>query len=134
MQYTAIINGRSYDLPRRTLRIAEEMENLIKNDGMKGISLRNKFQAVLDFIRKILGEENTKEILGTDNLDEMDMSELTIAFRTIFDAYKKPVSDYNAEQARMSFDSLPVDKISKLSEASAKIAGMAAEAEAKKNL
>lgn len=134
MQYTAIINDHSYDLPKKTVAIAEEMDRIIRNDSVRGIPLRNKFQAAYTFVKQIIGAENARDVFGTDNFEDMDMSEVTIAFKTIYDAYQKPVNDYAAEQARHSFDSIPVDKLARLSEASAKIASMTASSDAKRNL
>lgn len=131
MQYTAIIDGHSYDLPKKTITIAEEMDRIIRNDSVKGVPLRNKFQAAYNFVKQIIGEKNAEEVFGTNDFQEMDMSEITIAFKTIYDAYQKPVNDYASGQARRSFESLPLDKLSKLSEASAQIMAMAAASEAK---
>ena len=109
MQYTVIINGQSYDLPKKTMKVVEEMDKVARIDSVKGFSIRDKFKKLFDFIRNLVGEENAKEILGSDNL-----SEVTLAFKQIMDAYDKPIADYQVERAREKFNSLPIDKISNL--------------------
>lgn len=114
MQYTVIINGQSYDLPKKTMKVVEDMDRVAQIDSVKGIGIRDKFKKLFEFIRNLVGEENAKEILGSDNLDEVDLSEVTLAFKQIMDAYDKPIADYQAERTREKFNSLPIDKISNL--------------------
>ncbi|MFT3982280.1 MAG: hypothetical protein QM697_00120 [Lachnospiraceae bacterium] len=114
MQYTVIINGQSYDLPKKTMKIVEDMDKVAKVDSVKGIGIRDKFKRLFDFIHNLVGEENAKEILGSDNLDEVDLSEVTLTFKQIMEAYDKPITDYQTEKTMDKFNSLPIDKIRNL--------------------
>ncbi|MBR5596483.1 MAG: hypothetical protein IKW30_03655 [Lachnospiraceae bacterium] len=111
MVHTVILNGRSYDLPKKNINVATKLDEVLKVDSIKGLSVRQKFEKLHVFSKDILGKENTNEILGTDNLEEIDLSELTIIVRKIVDAYEKPISDYQAERNREQLSRLPLQQL-----------------------
>ena len=121
MQYTVILNEKSYDLPKKTMRVMEKMEAVIKNDQKKTIGLRDKFRAAHDFVSECLGKENAKEVFGTDDLDEMDLSDITLAFNMIHDAYEDPVRNYQIDKMRNGMSNLPIDKVTNLVNAAEKM-------------
>lgn len=111
MVHTVIANGRSYDLPKKTLGIANKLDEVLKVDAVRGLSVRQKYEKLHLFVKDVLGEENAKEILKTENLDEVDLSELTITVRKIVDAYEKPITDYQMEKNREKLEGLPMKQI-----------------------
>lgn len=113
MEYTVIINSRSYDLPKKTVAVMEKLDEVLKVDSSK-LSTRQKFEKLHRFVKEIVGEENAQEMLGTDNLNEMDVSDLTLAILKINDAYERPISDYQTDKMRESIDSIPTEKIASL--------------------
>ena len=124
MQYTVIINGQSYDLPKKTVKVVEEMDKVATIDSVKGIGIRDKFKKLYDFIVSLVGKENATEILGSDKLDEVDLSEVTLTFKKIMDAYDKSLTDYQADKAREKFSNLPIDQIANLAGAVDTMAAM----------
>ena len=124
MVYTVIINGRSYDLPKKNLNIVGKIDEVMKVDSIKGMSVGQKFERLHGFTKEVMGDENAREALGTDILAEVDLSELTLAVRKIIDAYEKPIADYEMEKAARKFDAIPakqLDSIAKVVEMSAKM-------------
>lgn len=114
MQYTIIANGKSYDLPPKTMGVVEELERVSEIDNAKGLSIREKFQTIYDFMVGLMGAENTKEILGSDDIDKVDLSDVSITFLKIVDAYDKPVSDHRTAQIKSQtrgLDAVSIDKI-----------------------
>ena len=114
MEYTVIINGQSYDLPKKTMKVVEKMDKVAQIDNVKGIGIRDKFKALFDFIGGLVGKETAKEILGSDKLDDVDLSEVTLTFVKIKDAYDKPLEDYNTDKSFQKLNSIPTDKIVQL--------------------
>lgn len=114
MQYTVIVNGQSYDLPKKTIKVVEEMDKVAQIDNVKGLGIRDKFKALFDFIGGLVGKEAAKEILGSDKLDDVDLSEVTLTFAKIKDAYDKPLEDYNTDKSFQKLNSIPTDQIVKL--------------------
>ena len=96
MEYTVIINNQSYDLPKKTIKIMEDMEKVSKIDSVKGLGIRDKFKTMFDFIERLVGAENAKEILGSDKLDEVDLCDVTLTFKKIIDAYDRPLIEYQS--------------------------------------
>lgn len=124
MVYTVISDDmQSYDLPGKTLKIAEKIEDVIKNDARPDLSIREKYKRLHTFVVDILGKENAKEFLGTDKLDEMDLSVLTITTKKIIDAYDRPLDDYNRQKVQQTMDEIPLDKVTELIKATDNIKG-----------
>lgn len=120
MQYTIIVNGKSYDLPPKTMRVMEELETVSEIDNAKGLSIREKFQKVYDFITGLVGLENAREILGSDDVDQVDLSDVSITFLKIVEAYDKPVSDFKTAQVKSQargLDAVSIDKVIALAKA-----------------
>ena len=113
MEYTVIINSRSYDLPKKNLKVMEKLDEVLKIDSSKG-SIRQKFEKLHRFVKDTVGEENAKEIFGSDILDEIDTSELSLAVLKINDAYEQPVTDYQMEKMRESMNAIPTEKLATL--------------------
>lgn len=117
MVYTIIVGNRSYDLPKKTLEVTEQMEKVIETDKAVGIGIREKFNTVFSYENDVLGSDAVKEILGSDNLDEVDLSEVTILFNKIHDAYNKPITDYKLSKSREALNALPIEKVVELAKA-----------------
>ena len=124
MEYTIIVDGRSYDLPKKTLSVMEKMDDVMKVDSVKGYSVRQKFEKIHRFIKDLVGDDNAKEILGSDNITEIDLSEVTLTAKKIIDAYDKPITDYDLEKSMRKIEGIPIDKIVSVANAAEKIVKM----------
>lgn len=122
MVYTIInSNGRSFDLPKKTVNVMEALDSAVTIDKNRNMSLREKYNYLHGFVKEILGDENAKECLGSDNLDDIDLSELAITVRKIHDSYEKPIEDYAVAKARQKLSGLPLDKITSMVSAADKV-------------
>ena len=117
MVYTIIVNERSYDLPKKTVAVMEKIDDVLKVDQIKGLTVKQKFEKLHAFVNGLVGDSNAEEMFGSDNISEIDLSELTLAVKKIVAAYDKPITDYDAEMARQKFDNVPIEKIVSLSKA-----------------
>jgi len=125
MIYTIISDDmQSYDLPGKTLKVVEKIEDLSKADTRKDLSIREKYKKQYAFVIDILGKEVAKEFLGGDKLEELDLSVLTITCKKIIDAYDRPVDDYNRSKVQQSLDEIPLDKVSELIKATDDMKGI----------
>lgn len=123
MVYTIIFNGRSYDLPKKTVAVMEKVDDVLKVDALKG-TVRQKFEKLHRFVKDSVGEENAAEMFGSTDLSEIDLSEVTLAVRMIIDAYDKPINDYQMEKNRQKLADLPLDKITSITKAAQTVATM----------
>lgn len=122
--YSLNVERKTYTLPAKSIRVVEEMDRVAQVDNIRGMSVRDKFNVIMQFIIDLIGEANTKEILGSTSVEEVDLSMVTITFRMIVDAYNKPIADYNTRKSNEMFSSIPSDKIEKIT----KLAEVAREA------
>ena len=114
MIYTVIINDRSYDLPKKTMAITEKLDSTGQVDELD-IPVREKYRKVLDCVLA------TEEALGSTDLNEVDLSEVTIAFRKIVDAYNRPVQDYVNASGRGALEGMPLQEMTALANAATQI-------------
>ena len=118
MIYTIISDDmQSYDLPGKTLKVVEKIEELMKADTNKNLSIREKYKKLHAFVVDMLGKETAKEILGTEKLDDMDLSILTITCKKIVDAYEKPIEEYSNNKMQQVLEDIPLDKVTELMKA-----------------
>lgn len=110
MEYTVIVNGKSYDLPKKTIAVAESLDEVLKVDSTN-LKIRQKMEMLHRFSKNILGEENVKEILGTDELEKVDTSALAVLVLNINEAYEKPVTEYKTDRMREAFNGIPTEKL-----------------------
>ena len=129
MEYTVIINERSYDLPKKTVAVMEQLDSILKIDNCR-IKARQKFERMHAFVKDMIGEENAKEAFESDNLEEIDMSELALAILKINDAYNQPLTDYKVEKMRVVMSSMQTDKIAALANSASTIANIQGNANA----
>ena len=124
MVYIIIVNGRSYELPKKTVAVMEDLDQALTIDSNRNLSLREKYMHLHEFVKRTIGEEKAKECLGSDNLDDIDLSDLAITVRKIHDAYDKPVSEYQTAKMRERFGSIPMDKIAPMMNVAEKMGNM----------
>lgn len=121
MEYTVIVNGKSYDLPKKTLAVMEKLDDVLKVDTIKGLSVRQKFEKLHGFMKDVVGEEKCREMFGSDDLEEIDLSELTVTIKRMVDAYDQPVNEYDIEKSKNQLNRLPLDKIISMAAAAEKM-------------
>ena len=117
MVYTVIVNECSYELPKKTIAVMEKLDEALKADQTKGLTVKQKYEKLHSFVKDIVGYENAKEMFGSDNISEIDLSDLTLAVMKIHASYEKPISDYQEEERNRKLNSLPIEKISSISKA-----------------
>lgn len=124
MEYTIIIGSRNYDLPKKTLAVMEQVDEILKVDAVKGYSIRQKFEKLHAFMKDIVGADAAKEMFGSDDISEIDLSELTLAVKKVVDAYDRPITEYDSEKARAKLSELPVEKIISIAKAAEKMSSV----------
>lgn len=104
MEYTLIINGRSYDLPKFTKSVKNDIEKIITDNESKGLSDDEKYKRMYIFIKKMIGDKNAMEIFETTDLDEMDLKLIGICFYEICNEYDRPEIEAkrNANMSKIS--------------------------------
>lgn len=117
MVYTVILNGHSYDLPAKTVSVWDALDQVLKLDSRKDLSLAQKYRKMLEFVAYLIGEDSISEVFGSADLDAIDTNEIALVVLKIKDAYEKPLRDYTLEQNMEQFNSLPIEKIKAVNQA-----------------
>lgn len=92
MKYRVRHDNRDYVMKPYTFDVAdkiEEIEDFCKTDT----SLKIKCQRIYDFIREIIGDENTQKTLG--DFENADPNDINLLYLKIVEAYNKPQEDYH---------------------------------------
>lgn len=116
-EYSIIVNDKSYELPKKTLKVTEKLDDVLKVDSQEKLSVKQKFEKLHNFVKEVLGEANAEEVLGSSKLAEIDLSELSLIVLKINDAYEKPLTDYKQESMEEKMASIPMDKIISMTKA-----------------
>lgn len=117
MIYTVILNEHSYDLPAKTVSVWDALDQILKLDSRKDLSLVQKYRKMMEFVGSLIGEDSIVKIFGSSDLDVIDTNEITLAVLKIKDAYEKPLRDYTMEQNMEQFNNLPIEKIKAVNKA-----------------
>lgn len=99
MQYTLIFNDVAYDLPKFTKSTRKEIEKLNSNNASTSIDLDKKIKDMYLFIKDKIGEENTHEIFGTDDLEEIDINEVNLCYIAICEGYDRPMKENERKES-----------------------------------
>lgn len=111
MDYTVNINGKTYELPPKTLEMDERLEKISHLQARRRsgeISVREMVEAEYSFVIDCTGVE-------LPPLPEVDTGELEIAVMRIADSYRAPAFQERIEQMsrtlRSAVDRPEVDKL-----------------------
>lgn len=105
MSYRVTYNGKYYELPKCTLEIEEKIEKIIEYSKLveKGEAKRRELvELMLEYVENILGVENTKEILGYNDINDVDTKELEILIHSINSAYTRKKDAIMLKEAKKS--------------------------------
>lgn len=108
MNYSIIIESKSYDLPAYSFGIAEKIEKqeILNKSNAK---FREKCKSMYDFLVEVLGKTTINDLLGEFNNVEPNLLNLT--YLKVISAYNNPIKEYSNENA---LNSLSDDKLDKL--------------------
>lgn len=124
MEYTIIVNGQSYDLPKKTIDVVSELDEVLKVDSNTRITIKQKYERLHIFMKHLVGADAVKEMFGSEDLNDIDLSELTLAVKKVVDAYDSPVAAYVAEKNTAKLDGIPIEKLLSIANAAEKIVNM----------
>lgn len=105
----ARINGKIYELPTLTMPVNEKMEEYddVEDQFKQGkIKASDVYRAEYDILKFLLGEESTCEILHGDNIDEIDLTNLTLALMDVRRAYAQPIIDKQLDEVKSTIGSV----------------------------
>lgn len=79
-------NNKNYDLPKKTLALNKKIENVNHSK-----STSEAYENMMEFVLEGLGEEKVIELLGTSDINEVDLIQLNLLCNQITMAYDETV-------------------------------------------
>lgn len=109
--YYLSFNNYKIGLPKCSLKVQEQIENLVSLDKevRKGRAKYRVFaEDMYSFVCELLGEDKIKEIFSNESIEDIDVKELEILIINIITAYNQKLDDITYKK---EFE--PVNKIIK---------------------
>lgn len=112
----AEINGISYELPKYTLSVAEQ-SNQVGNDA----NLRSKAEKMYKFVKECIGDD-TEEIVDGTSYTDCDLCKLANAYTIITRAYSDDMNHDKNERVLRDLETLSdaADKVNRIQAIAAK--------------
>lgn len=91
-----ILNGKSYDLPKKTLAVVEKIEEIkeAEKSYLKGnYKIRDLIMLQYNFLVNMIGVENVEILLDGNVIDDMNVNDIIVAILNISHTYNKPIED-----------------------------------------
>ncbi len=95
MQYKVEHNGTSCILPAFTRNIKKKVDEVNTRLSNTDIALDDRVNSLHEFLTDTVGEETLTKVLGSADMDEIDLNDMNILYLKIAKEYDRPVADYN---------------------------------------
>lgn len=114
MRYVLNIDGREYELPKKTLSVQEKIDRIKKEVG--GRDRKSASVKKYEFVKEFVGEENAREIFETDKIEEIDLGTLEIAYKGIFMGYRAPELEFQANENMKALGEPVLDRLMQIAQ------------------
>ncbi len=94
MQYKVNHNGVNAVLPSFSLGVKKRIDETTEKiaDSETGIDM--KVEGLYDFLKEAIGDETLEKMLGTNDIEAIDLNDLNILYMKITKEYEKPVNEF----------------------------------------
>lgn len=99
-------NDIEYELPKKTMAINDKIE-AVNNAKTTKIA----YSAMMDFVVTGLGKDKVKEILGTTDINKVDLVQLNMLSNDIVMAYDDMIQQPQIDKINNILSNLPLDNL-----------------------
>lgn len=113
MIYSVKLNGKSYELPKKTLAVGHRLERFSELPVLyekKELKLEEVLQEQYEFIVESLGNENAAALIGTEILEEADIDDVTFTVMAIVKAYTEKAMKAQLDNQVAPYRAIMADK------------------------
>ena len=114
MRYALNIDGREYELPKKTLSVQEKIDRIKKEVG--GRDRKSASVKKYEFVKEFVGEENAREIFETDKIEEVDVGTLEIEYKGMFMGYRAPELEFQANENMKALGEPVLDRLMQIAQ------------------
>ena len=104
-------NGEEYELATKTMKLARMQET-----AERAQTLTEAYAAEFQFVKAAIGEDAAREILGTINIEDVDLVEMVKVYNTITAGYDREIAEIERTREAEMFASPALDKITQLAD------------------
>lgn len=95
MEYEIKYEGTTCTLPSFTRGVKRNIDKVSQQIQNTEIDLDTRIEALYGFVKECTGAKQLEKMLGTTDMDEMDLNEINILYLKIVSAYDEPIKEYN---------------------------------------
>lgn len=88
-----VYDNREYELAVNTMKIARLIDK-----AEKSRSMLDAYNNQLSVIKAALGSETAKEVLGTTNIEDVDLTTLVLVYNAVIDGYEARIVELEREK------------------------------------
>lgn len=99
-------NDIEYELPKKTMALNDKIEAV--NNAK---STKTAYTAMMDFVVTGLGKDKIKEILGTTDVNKVDLVQLNMLSNDIVMAYDDMIQQPQIDKINNILSNLPLDNL-----------------------
>lgn len=112
-----IYNGKKYDLPKKTMAITD-FEDAMRTPSA---TLKEAYTKQFDFLKSVLNDENIEEMLGSSDLLDVDVTEVTLLCNMIDDAYNEKIVKQQVDHANKVMSQKAIENTIKFANSAEKL-------------
>lgn len=94
-----IYENREYELTTNNMKIARLIDAAEKSSSML-----DAYNNQLSVVKTALGDDTAKEILGTLNIEEVNLTTLVLVYNAVIDGYEERIIELEREKQRKAMD------------------------------
>lgn len=106
-----IWNNREYELAKNTMKIARLVEAAESAETMV-----EAYACELGLVTAALGRDTAADILGTVEIEDVDLGTLVMVYNAVIEGYEKRIADMRASQEEKLFNSPTIRGVGKLAD------------------
>ena len=94
-----IFENREYELATNNMKIARLIDTAEKSSSML-----DAYNNELSLVKAALGDETALELLGTLNIEDVDLTLLVLVYNAVIDGYEARIVELEREKQRKAMD------------------------------
>lgn len=106
-----IYDGVEYELSTYTMKIARLIEK-----AEKSITMTDAYKTQLSVIKAALGDKLVEKIIGTLNVEEMDLVTLVLVYNEVINGYETRIKEMKQEKEAEEVNTPAVNAIKEMAE------------------
>ena len=110
-------NGKEYILPKRTMKVVEA-EDMMRTPSN---TLKEAYAKQFDYLKKVFDEKDLSSMLGSLDINEVDLAEVTLICNMVDSAYIERINKQQLDKANQLLNNKAFNKTIQFAESADKL-------------